>query len=293
MNLDSESVVRSVLNRVSFRSAANTSDECAAIEASSMEGVMETNQPSNHDSPDCAVKVGCESRLRDISTTNNLTIAHISLTDDETKPDEGKVNAKTQHKKRHNGNKNQMQRKTENTEFKIKCDKCTELFESHEAVAFHSMGFHESRTKKSFSCHLCSTQSFIKKRELLHHVKRKHLGSGLFKCTFPACSKSYGRNQYLVMHINAVHTREIVYKCTQCPMRFHSKNAEYLHSRKKHGQVLITHRCILCEQILASKQALRQHMTTNHQLRFKCPVCSKDFADKDGLKRHSKREHQS
>lgn len=96
--------------------------------------------------------------------------------------------------------------KSENCSFQIKCihQRCTNLFNSSDAMDYHVMNYHAQGIKKTFSCHLCK-KTFHHLTALCRHSKGVHTGLRPFKCQFDMCFVSYITIGDLNKHIKSVH----------------------------------------------------------------------------------------
>ena len=56
-----------------------------------------------------------------------------------------------------------------------------------------------------------------------------------FKCGY--CSKTYGRNYKLQVHIRKEHTKERPFACSDCPERFFQRWEMLGHQRVEHGKM--------------------------------------------------------
>lgn len=97
-------------------------------------------------------------------------------------------------------------------DFNIKCKsggRCTELFESPEAMMFHITTYHAKDIKRMFCCHMCK-KILTRKAGIQRHIISVHIDQKNFKCPYPKCSKSFSVQQNLQRHINTVHLKKNV-----------------------------------------------------------------------------------
>lgn len=141
----------------------------------------------------------------------------------------------------------------------FKCSKCPMMFSYKNNLIRHLANIHGERT--TFRCYLCKEPSHTKKALQMHMIQI-HSGRSSFKCHFPMCSKSFTHKGNLNVHTNAVHTKENVYKCTECSNEFYSKGYLNKHFAANHGG--ITFNCDLCKKSLASQHSLKRHINSMH-----------------------------
>lgn len=110
---------------------------------------------------------------------------------------------------------------------------CTDLFESEEAMDYHFRTYHAMKQERNtFECCFCK-KTYARRNLLEQHMA---LHTGRFSCPYPACSRFFDREYYLKSHINALHTRRKVYKCTECAMKFFYRQIWTHHLTNVHGK---------------------------------------------------------
>lgn len=169
--------------------------------------------------------------------------------------------------------------------------KCTEVFGSHHALAYHAINYHAKGVKNTFRCHLCK-KTLRSKSSLREHMGAVHAGLKPFKCTFPMCSKIFALKRGRKQHMNAMHITKNAFDCPNCPRKFNYKSNLKRHLANEHG-VGVIYNCYSCKMSLYDRSKLQRHMNVKHTgLNLsKCSVCLKGFATKNQLQKHMNGKH--
>lgn len=163
--------------------------------------------------------------------------------------------------------------------FVVKCgtDKCGERFESYAAKKHHVKNYHANGIQVTFVCCFCG-KKYLKKRTLRKHMNFSHFPGRCFRCPLTTCTKSFTTFHHAQQHLNAVHTKEIEYSCTECSHVSYYKASLHKHLAKKHGKIAV-YQCKLCEDKHGKEQLLQRHILKVHDRRivFRCSMtdCSK------------------
>lgn len=88
---------------------------------------------------------------------------------------------------------------THHMKVKFGCNLCTAEFRSGRKLVVHKRIVH---TKK-YKCEKCNVGFGISKR-LLEHISVEHEGKR-YRCTYPACSKTFVTRKSATVHLNKVH----------------------------------------------------------------------------------------
>lgn len=178
----------------------------------------------------------------------------------------------------------------------VKCTafgRCSELFESDDAMKRHLSTYHARGAKRTFCCYLCK-RTLARKSNLKYHIMTIHTGSKEFKCSFAMCSQEFSCQRNLKEHMNIIHVQNVVFNCTKCPMMFYRKWHLKLHLGSEHGEGAI-YCCSLCKKTFLHNSSLQKHKKVKHDgsFRFQCSVemCSKSFTNKQGLNEHTNAVH--
>lgn len=110
----------------------------------------------------------------------------------------------------------------------FKCWRCPNKFYRKDSLRNHLAIVHCEKIR--FTCYMCKV-SLSSKKYLQSHMKSFHIRK-VFNCPFPKCSKSFMRNDRLKQHINAIHTKKIVFKCPECDKKFYSREQRNSHLKR-------------------------------------------------------------
>jgi len=228
--------------------------------------------------------------------------------------------------------KNQME--TSTTE--IKCSYCVQSFFNKKDFKKHSTIHPEYKIEgKPFCCDICP-KSFYTITELKRH-KNKHDGIKPFLCdqcphastskshlkehklgchpengpeemlkmfVCDICSKSFGTNERLKIHIHRQHVKNDVFSCDQC-----SYATSHVTSMKNHKRTHTGERpyvCHICSKTFTQPQHLNRHIKGVHMgektnkpytgylgvKNFLCDICSTAFSTPQTLKIHKESIHE-
>lgn len=88
----------------------------------------------------------------------------------------------------------------------------------------------------------------------------------VFSCTYCKYKSKYKR--HFNRHINAIHTKEISYKCDNCTYVTYTQTQLALHKRTHLNKKLYI--CEICKQGFNRKQYLNAHFSKHNELKSKC-----------------------
>ena len=91
----------------------------------------------------------------------------------------------------------------------------------------------ENPCEDTFECNFCS-KVFTSAGPLTAHLQNHTSGNKRLDCPWPACSYA-NTPQNLTKHMRSKHTKEELFRCVQCPKKFHSMDTKLTHE-KKHWQ---------------------------------------------------------
>ncbi|XP_075973920.1 uncharacterized protein LOC142975116 [Anticarsia gemmatalis] len=163
------------------------------------------------------------------------------------------------------------------------CGKCRRTFDTQEAFAEH-----EKLSKCSvrrFICETCgvelNTMTKLKRHRLIH------TGDLQFSCS--QCPYR-GRTKYAVLVHERAHTGIRTLACPQCPATF--LNSSNLASHRRRHMPPAYH-CHVCGRGFKFKEALRNHLATQHSTAKPhiCNSCGKAFKTRKMICRHEIRIH--
>ncbi|XP_013114683.2 transcription factor grauzone [Stomoxys calcitrans] len=110
------------------------------------------------------------------------------------------------------------------------CDICGYRVTGKSALRRHKMSKHPLGGVVEYKCHLCP-KIMNSLMTLRRHVRYKHETGRNFKCTM--CRKDFKRRSSLREHM-ATHTKDPLYKCPYCPLKFNSNANMHKHRKKDH-----------------------------------------------------------
>lgn len=123
-----------------------------------------------------------------------------------------------------------------------------------------------------YLCHICG-RLFAPKFDLFTHIGR-HSGGENLPCA--DCSRTFVHARGLRLHRQENHTRKLMYACTKCDERFHSRFARKDHLMEKHGVWYNQFPCPHCQKKQYSPFRLNAHVRRLHlkEKTAPCPQCS-------------------
>ncbi|XP_010209694.1 PREDICTED: GDNF-inducible zinc finger protein 1-like [Tinamus guttatus] len=113
-----------------------------------------------------------------------------------------------------------------NLAVKYSCNKCEQLFCSHQDLRQHQLTAHSD---ERFFCVFCDKR-FKQQKDISNHRQRVH-GKRQDPQACPYCDKVISSNCGLAAHMRT-HTEEKTYKCDPCPASFVQRSACNSHVRK-------------------------------------------------------------
>lgn len=119
----------------------------------------------------------------------------------------------------------------------------------------------DKHSNPQFTCDICGKSYRMKKylkQHIFSHVYGRH------KC--PICAKEFHVKSILKRHIKQIHdaNRSRLYPCSLCPHRAYTKNHLKKHQIVHTGERKFS--CAYCTAKCASKESLRYHTKTFHEL---------------------------
>jgi len=143
--------------------------------------------------------------------------------------------------------------------------------------------------EKPFKCQVCD-KAYIRKGDLVTHMRVHTGGEKPFPCSNSSCDKTYLRKADLTIHMRT-HTGEKPFKCLQCDRTFIRSSALKTHILYVHGGER-PFKCSSCDKAFVRKTTLQTHMRTHTgEKPFECLVCRTFFATKGNRTRHFRLTH--
>lgn len=182
-------------------------------------------------------------------------------------------------KKRFSSEIDYLQHKTVHIgEYRWKCLHCGFIAESNHCLSLHTQSKH---ALKLFECDGCSSK-MKDRRNFIKHFQHMHF-RGEFSCK--TCHQKFSQRFQLNEHVKSHKT---VWKCSQCPLSYKSKNGLNSHMNKKHANKSAV-RCKLCFRKFEDKLYLTTHMRKVHaDAKLSCLICHKKFATHKEYESHRK-----
>uniref|UniRef100_UPI00358FF870 zinc finger protein 239-like isoform X2 n=1 Tax=Myxine glutinosa TaxID=7769 RepID=UPI00358FF870 len=123
-----------------------------------------------------------------------------------------------------------------------------------------------------YSCSRC-TQLFLTQDALLLHMERLHRRGRLYKCS--VCGRTFSELRMLQKHM-AVHKGALPHKCPICRKGFARVSNMQLHMKVHFGEK--PNKCFVCGNVFHNVYALQIHMRIHTGERpYNCSVCGKAF----------------
>lgn len=182
-----------------------------------------------------------------------------------------------------------MQTHLSERKFICNVDECRKAFKTYNSYYAHKRK-HQSKNSAKYNCASCD-KIFSSQSVLLSHVKT-HTGE-TFTCHFEGCTKAYTHKQNLNMHLLSAHIQAgIVFTCEICEKTLPNSNALRIHLGKVH-KAEKNIKCTDCEMKFASKQLLDVHKMQLHKPKaLNCEFCNYSANYKVDLMKHIEKFHQ-
>lgn len=165
------------------------------------------------------------------------------------------------------------------TEVQSKCSFCQRIFSSSVEAKKHET---QCAIQRKWECFLCKS-TFTYRSSLLRHMPQ-HSGSYKFKCTH--CNNAYARKDYLHMHNQIHHAKQLQFQCPQCKIGFSQKPELNVHMRACTKTLFECNMCTFTTKSKAYAEDHKQKHIGNDE--FKCLHCSAVFLQRSQLLKHVK-----
>jgi KRAB domain-containing zinc finger protein len=187
-----------------------------------------------------------------------------------------------------------IQRKKVEKEYK--CLECGNVFSNYYQFYKHKK-MHEGRIYRCVQC-----PSIYKTKHGLHyHVRTVHEVEVVTDVQRKKVEKEYKclecgnifSNYYQFYKHKKMH-EGIIYRCVQCPSIYKSKNGLKFHVRTVHEVEVVTdvqrkeYKCVECGKIFLNYQKFYQHKKMHEGIIRRCAQCPSTYKSRSGLKYHSK-----
>lgn len=145
---------------------------------------------------------------------------------------------------------------------------------------------------KKFLCAQCGYTTHNSHLYQTHMLRKDHnpaQDNKQFKCD--VCGKAFGAKKILANH-KTVHTRERLFQCSICDMRFLTKSNLFIHNYT-HGER--KYACTYCDKKFRSPVVLKKHIRTHANVvaddpverPYQCDLCGKRFKHRKDVKEHA------
>uniref|UniRef100_A0A2A4IYH1 Uncharacterized protein n=1 Tax=Heliothis virescens TaxID=7102 RepID=A0A2A4IYH1_HELVI len=165
------------------------------------------------------------------------------------------------------------------------CGKCRQTFVSQEAFTEHE-GLPSCRSdNKSFVCETCGLE--LKSMTRLKRHRLIHTGELHYSCS--QCAYR-ARTKYALLVHERSHSGVRPLSCSHCAATFFNSSNLASHKRR---HLPPAYHCQLCERSFRFKEALQNHLATQHSTAKPhiCNSCGKAFSTRKMICRHERRVH--
>ena len=176
----------------------------------------------------------------------------------------------------------------------LKCDKCSESFETKEILMLHlceHTDTMESTENQNGKCDPISVQS--NNDALCNELfTMENVTLGNFKEDVRSVEEENEDEQGMENKMDEDDDeKEKMLSCEECGKSFASTIGLKNHLRK-HRKTEKSHQCAKCDKSFGAFSSLRRHTRTAHEQFFKCAMCYKFFKGKKTLKEHMMSKHE-
>ena len=167
-------------------------------------------------------------------------------------------------------------------EAKFQCKECERMFNSYQALRYHTKSKHEG---EKYVCNQCD-QQFTALNGLTIHIQSKHEG---VKYPCNQCDYQATKQGKLTTHIQSIH-EGVKYACNQCDKQYTQKFDMTKHIESVHEGV--KYACSECGKQFTFLNSLKKHIHSIHDgIKYACKQCDYHATRKDTLTAHMKNKH--
>ncbi len=182
-----------------------------------------------------------------------------------------------------------------------KCESCSDEFPMLKNYIGHHRKVHGSfptniqMDKPLFMCDECP-DAYFSESALKGHKRRKHSGKQMQyqkapKVECPHCHKMFRRGRNYVEHIKSKHEMDTPFKCDQCTKSYGTEAYLRLHVMNVHRRLT----CNICGKDICNKLWFKRHMAKVHGVMpansFPCEQCTLVFDTEDAKMKHAMKQH--
>lgn len=181
--------------------------------------------------------------------------------------------------------------KQKNAEFPINCafGNCREIFENEGAMMYHVENSHSKGIKKLFECFLCKKSS-PDRINLYQHMNAMHGRQIEFKCPYAGCLAVFKFSSGVPRHIKRIHTTQLVFPAKSK----HIVNGKVVEVQCN-GDTVVKCAWNTCPNFFESKDAMIYHVGTYHakgkKRSIECHLCKIKYANMAYLQDHMNGVH--
>ncbi|KAG5666440.1 hypothetical protein PVAND_014468 [Polypedilum vanderplanki] len=148
--------------------------------------------------------------------------------------------------------------------FKCSHDGCEKSFLSSTALGTH-IRFHHT-TFNEYVCKTC-LKGYKQKRLLEEHIRSKHTGQRIFKCSFDGCESAYFSMSAVRKHLKSHEFENVT--CEMCGKIYKNLSSLNAHVRLSHSKIEFKCEIEKCEKIFKSKCFLKNHLKSHERIKVK------------------------
>ena len=137
---------------------------------------------------------------------------------------------------------------------KFRCQDCESIFNSKQAIWYHTKSKHEG---VKYTCNQCD-QQFTHQSSLTTHIQSIHEG---VKCACNLCDQQFTLQSSLTAHIQSIH-EGVKYACNQCDYQATQQSHLTRHIQAIHDGV--KYACNQCDQQFTQQSNLTKHRRSKH-----------------------------
>ncbi|XP_045781396.1 zinc finger protein OZF-like [Maniola jurtina] len=169
----------------------------------------------------------------------------------------------------------------------FECNKCDKVFQTDQKRRQHFYTVHKFMSMPN-KCGICNERFKSSPLKDQHMVSVHGMSPIIRKCL--SCDKTFTTQFALRIHTKKYHLMERNFPCTECEMKFFSKDQLKFHMLKHTGQK--DFQCDVCLKWYTKKWILKEHMRIHmNDRRYKCLQCGRGFVQKCSWHSHMRTVH--
>ncbi|XP_069363797.1 PR domain zinc finger protein 5-like isoform X10 [Maniola hyperantus] len=169
----------------------------------------------------------------------------------------------------------------------FECNKCSKVFRTDQKRKQHFYTVHKFMSMPN-KCGICNERFKRSPLKDQHMVAVHGMSPIIRKCL--SCDKTFTTQVALRIHTKKYHLMERNFPCTECEMKFFSKERLKFHMLKHTGRK--DFQCDVCLKWYTKKWILKEHMRIHmNDRRFTCLQCGRGFVQKCSWRGHMRSVH--